>query len=111
LEFKLSFDLRSGPEYARSMAAFANNEGGYLVFGVRNAPHELVGISRDRFEAVDPVKITDILNSYFSPEIQWDFGLIEFEGRNLGFIYTYQALEKPIVATKSSGNEIRLRQV
>ncbi len=38
LEFKLSFDLRSGPEYARSMAAFANNEGGYLVFGVRNAP-------------------------------------------------------------------------
>jgi hypothetical protein len=107
LEFKLSFDLRSGPEYARSMAAFANNEGGYLVFGVRNAPHELAGISRDRFEAVDPVKITDILNSYFSPEIQWEFGLIEFEGRNLGFIYTYQALEKPIIATKSSGNEIR----
>ncbi|MFB3887110.1 MAG: ATP-binding protein [Thermodesulfobacteriota bacterium] len=107
LEFKLSFDLRSGPEYARSMAAFANNEGGYLVFGVRNAPHQLVGISRDRFEAVDPVKITDILNSYFSPEIQWDFGLVEFEGRNLGFIYTHEALEKPIVATKSSGNEIK----
>lgn len=107
LEFKVSFDLRSGPEYARTMAAFANNEGGYLVFGVRNAPHELVGISRDRFEAVDPIKITDILNSYFSPEIQWDFGIIELEGRNLGFIYTYQALEKPIVSTKSSGNEIK----
>jgi hypothetical protein len=107
LEFKLSFDLRSGSEYARSMAAFANNEGGYLVFGVRNAPHVLVGIPRDRFEAVDPVKVTDILNSYFSPEIQWDSGLLEFEGRSLGFFYTYQALEKPIIATKSSGNEIK----
>jgi hypothetical protein len=107
LEFKVSFNLGSGSEYARSMAAFANNEGGYIVFGVQDSPHKLVGISRDRFEAVDPVKITEILNSCFSPEIVWDSGCIEIEGKTLGFIYTYQALEKPIVATKNSGKEIR----
>ena len=107
LEFKVSFNLGSGSEYARSMAAFANNEGGYIVFGVQDSPHKIVGIPRDRFDAVDPVKITEILNSCFSPEIVWDSGCIEIEGKTLGFIYTYQALEKPIVATKNSGKEIR----
>lgn len=107
LEFKTSFNLGSGSEYAKSMAAFANNEGGYIVFGVQNSPHRLIGISRDRFEAVDPVKITEILNSCFSPEIIWDSGCIELDGKAIGFIYTYEASEKPIVSTKNSGNEIR----
>ncbi|MBI4232496.1 ATP-binding protein [Candidatus Peregrinibacteria bacterium] len=107
LEFKTSFDLASGPHYARSMAGFANNEGGFLVFGVQNAPRKVTGISRERFEAVDPVKITDLLGSYFSPEIQWDFGTIELVGVTIGFIYTYETTEKPVVATKTSGREIR----
>jgi len=107
LEFKASFNLGSGPEYAKSMAAFANNEGGFMVFGVQNSPHKIIGISRERFEAVDPVKITEILNSCFSPEIIWESGCIEICNKTIGFIYAYEALEKPIVATKNSGNEIR----
>jgi hypothetical protein len=34
-------------------------------------------------------------------------GCIDVAGKTLGFIYVYQALEKPIIATKSSGQEIR----
>lgn len=107
LEFKTSFNLESGPDYGRSMSAFANNEGGFIVFGIQNAPHKIVGISRDRFESIDPVRITDILNSYFSPELHWEIGCIEFEGKTLGFIYTYEAPEKPVIATKTSGKDIR----
>jgi len=107
LEFKASFNLESGPDYGRSMSAFANNEGGFIVFGIQNAPHRILGISRERFESIDPVKITDILNSYFSPELLWETSCIEFEGKTLGFIYTYEAPEKPVIATKTSGKEIR----
>ena len=107
LEFKASFNLEWGPDYARSMSAFANNEGGFIVFGIQNAPHRILGISRERFESVDPVKITDILNSYFSPELLWEMGCIEFQEKTLGFIYTNEATEKPVIATKTSGREIR----
>lgn len=107
LEFKASFNLGSGSEYAKTMAAFANNEGGYLLFGIKDSPHKLIGIERSRFEAVDPIKITDILNSCFSPEIIWASGCIDFGGKTIGFIYTYEASEKPIVATKNMGSDIR----
>ena len=107
LEFKATFDLGSGSDYARTMASFANNEGGYLVFGVQNAPHRIIGVSRERFEGIDSVKITDILNNYFSPEINWEMGCIEFGEKTLGYIYTLEAIEKPVIATKTSGREIR----
>ena len=42
LEFKQTFNLGSGGKYARSMAAFAKNNGGYLVFGVFTTGHFLL---------------------------------------------------------------------
>lgn len=38
------------------MAAFANNKGGYMVFGVRNNPKELVGLQSSNFETTDEEK-------------------------------------------------------
>jgi predicted HTH transcriptional regulator len=44
VEFKQSFNFGSMPEYARTMIAFSNTEGGFIVFGVRNQPHEIIGV-------------------------------------------------------------------
>ena len=44
LEFKEKFSFGSLSKYAKTMAAFANTQGGYIVFGVKNQPHRMVGI-------------------------------------------------------------------
>jgi len=53
-EFKISFNWNSRDKYAKSMAAFANNKGGYIVFGVKDKPLDLVGLQ-------SKVKVVDIL--------------------------------------------------
>src|ERR1035441_799185 len=72
LDFKESFNLGSADEYARTMAAFANTAGGYLVFGVKDKPRTLIGLKSDNFDGVDPAKVTQALNERFAPEIHWE---------------------------------------
>ena len=49
LEFKESFNWLSKDKYAKSMAAFANNKGGYIVFGIKDQPRELTGLQSKNF--------------------------------------------------------------
>jgi len=107
LEFKRSFSLGSRGKYTRSMAAFANNDGGYIVFGVENNPHVMVSINEQRFNSVDPVEITQFLNTNLSPEILWEMGIIDVFGFRLGYIFTFEATEKPVVTTKNSGSDLK----
>src|SRR6266478_5170013 len=53
LEFKETFNLGSLAKYSRTMAAFANNKGGYIVFGVEPSPHRLKGVNKGKFEECD----------------------------------------------------------
>lgn len=103
LEFKETFNLGSKISYAKTIAGFANNNGGYIVFGVKDSPHELKGVNSNNFNAVDPVKLTQYLNDHLSPEIEWEMGNIEIDGVELGFIYTSEAVEKPVICIKNDG--------
>lgn len=107
IEFKQSFNLGSMPEYARTMVAFANAEGGFIVYGVRNSPRELIGVNHERFESIDPAKVTSFLNAHCSPELQWDMGTIEFGGVRLGYLYTHSHFRKPVIVTTTSGKELK----
>src|ERR1035441_7266905 len=72
LEFKETFNLGSRAKYGRSLAAFANTRGGYIVFGVTNEPRRLKGVNSVNFDSCDPSKLTEFLNSHFSPELAWE---------------------------------------
>lgn len=53
LEFKESFNFNGMAEYLRDFAAFANNKGGFLVFGVKDRPRRPVGLrpsAKDQFD-------------------------------------------------------------
>lgn len=102
LDFKESFNLGSADEYARTMAAFANTAGGYLVFGVKDSPRELLGLKTDNFEKADPAKLTNALNERFSPEIMWEQHTEVVKGKTVGIIYTHEANRKPVVCTKAA---------
>lgn len=106
LEFKESFNFASLPEYARTMAAFANASGGYLVFGVGNSPRKLLGLRGDAFDKLDPERLTEGLNELFSPELNWIQSVSSFGSKRFGLIYTFPCLRKPVVAMKAIGKII-----
>lgn len=103
LEFKESFNWNSKDKYAKSMAAFANNKGGYIVFGIKDKPRDLVGLQSENFETKDEAEITAYLNSVFSPEIVFEKFVIAVQSKNVGILYTHQANTKPVVCLKNDG--------
>ncbi len=106
LEFKESFNWLSKDKYAKSMAAFANNKGGFIIFGVKNQPRGLVGLQSNNFETTDEAKITSYLNNIFAPEIIFEKFIIEVRTKNIGVLYTHQAECKPVVCLKND-NELK----
>lgn len=103
LEFKESFGYLSLPKYLKTCAAFANNRGGHIVFGIGRSPHKLIGLSGDKlknFEALDPEKLTGHFNNYFTPEINWDIHLYELNKKTFGLLYIHEAKDKPIICKK-----------
>lgn len=106
IEYKESFGWKSLSDYLKAMASFANREGGYIIFGVKDKPHELLGLqdqALERFTSIDNQEWTTNLKEYFAPEIVWEKTVYIFEEKKYGVIYTYPAKEKPIICKKDAG--------
>lgn len=101
LEIKENFQPRNFPAYGRTLAAFTNRSGGYLLFGVKNKPHLLIGMTNNRFREMDPNALTQFLNNYFAPSIHWDLYLHNLQGRDFGLIYAYSASVKPVICSRT----------
>lgn len=104
LEFKESFNWLSKDKYAKSIAAFANGKGGYIVFGVKNLPRELIGLQSDNFEDTDEAKITGYLNDVLSPEIEYEKFTIQVTGKTVGIMSMPESKNKPVVCIKNNGD-------
>lgn len=111
LELKVSFGLGedSKVDYARTMAAFTNREGGYLLFGIRDRPHVLDGMQNDRFDILDPRTLSQFLQNHFSPNIDWQHIVHGAHGQRFGVIYVAPAKRKPVVCIASNSAGKRLR--
>jgi hypothetical protein len=108
LEFKEQFNLAGLADYFRDFAAFANNRGGYLIFGVKNAPRFPTGLNPSsliQFEKIDPEKISGHLLDIFSADIRWAQQVIEVSKKIFGVFYVYEAFNKPIIAKKDEGKD------
>jgi len=98
-EFKLKFENNNLPKFAKTMAAFANRDGGVLFFGVKDKPRELVGIIEA--EAPDDVVVTNFLKEYFQPEVLFESRMIEIHGLKVHALLVKPALRKPVICKKS----------
>ena len=116
VEFKESFNKGNTAKYAKTMAAYSNNRGGYIIFGVVDNPRIVKGLSNNNFDNLNQEQFTDAINSLFSPEIDWESGmfvmdvpssdkLIENVQVKIGWIYTYEAEQKPVIASKTNEGE------
>ena len=55
IEFKESYNHGNMAQYFKAMAAFANNQGGYILFGIGDKPRRLIGLkdkSLSQFEEI-----------------------------------------------------------
>jgi hypothetical protein len=81
-------------DYARTLAAFANADGGCIIFGVRDRPREIVGVS----QVIDEAKWADRLREDFAPEVVFATRTYEIAGKILLAIGTDSSPHKPIIA-------------
>lgn len=110
LEFKESFSLAGIGEYLKDFSAFANNQGGYLIFGIANSPRKLKGLnekSKQQFNSVDEEKISGFINEYFSPYVDWDIGSYEKESKFFGILYIYESNQKPVICKKDYSDVLK----
>jgi len=108
LEFKEQFNLAGLADYFRDFAAFANNQGGFLIFGIQDSPRVRIGLSdqsKEQFEKVDPEKISGFLLEVFSSEIVWEQFEIEIDNLTFGVFKIHEAVTKPVIAKKNEGKE------
>ena len=110
LEFKESFGWASLAKYLRSCAAFANAKGGYIVFGIADQPHTLIGLkgkNLDHFVDLDPEQMTRHFNDHFVPEIQWDIHQYELHEKTYGLLYIHESKNKPVICRKDKEKELK----
>lgn len=112
LEFKEQFNLAGLADYFRDFSAFANNKGGYLIFGVTDIPRKLKGLSEsslEQFEKIDPEKITGYLLEIFSGHISWEQIVLNYKNKNFGIFKISPAPVKPIIAKKDEGKDQNIK--
>jgi len=59
----------------------------YLIFGVKDKPSSLIGLSaksNEQFEKIDPEKITGYLLELFSSEIRWEQATVKVDEMAFG---------------------------
>ncbi len=103
IEFKESYNHGNMAQYFKAMAAFANNQGGYILFGIGDKPRRLIGLkdkSLSQFEELKVEDFTKALLDYFSPEIKWEHCTFEFHDMSFGVIYVYPLIRKPCICKK-----------
>ncbi len=113
LEFKQSFNFAGLADYYRDFAAFANNKGGYLIFGVKDRPRrELIGLTErafQQFDKLDPEVISGHLLDIFSGNIEWMHEVFQIGEDKFGAFYVEEATTKPIICKKDEGKDQILR--
>jgi len=109
IEFKKSFSLASLAEYGRDSAAFANNRGGYIIFGVENMPHIPIGLKDTRFVDTDEATITEFMNQHFAPAIDWVKEIYTWNGNNYGILCINESTNKPVIAINDGGRKQEIK--
>ena len=107
LEYKERFNCANRAKYGKTLAAFANASGGFIVFGVQDSPRHLVGVNHENFDALDPARFSAYLNSAYAPELQWEAFSTDLGGVRLGVLYVAPAKERPVVSLKNDKEGVR----
>ena len=108
LEYKESFNLNGLAEYLRDFVAFANNVGGFMIFGVTNSPRRLKGLTvkgLEQFSKIDEERISGFINEHFAPYVDWEMDTIKVGQKTFGVFYSYKSAQKPVICKKGDDRQ------
>ncbi len=93
VEFKEMLPQKS-IKYMKTVVAFANGNGGRLIFGVKDDNHEVVGISNDTiFQTMDD--IINAISDSCEPMIIPDINIQEIEGKIIIIVEIISGKQRP----------------
>ena len=111
LEFKEAWPGRD--KTARTAIAFANGAGGRIVFGVRNEPREIIGLSdKDLFDLEE--RVSNHIYDMCAPAIVPEAFIQDVDGRALLVVEIYPGPQKPYHLKKAGrieGTYVRIGTV
>lgn len=108
LEFKQNFQHGDNIiKYVKTIAGMANNKGGEIVFGIKDSPHEPIGMTNNRFRETDPKIIDKTIREYFSHELEWNMNIVPFAGKEFGLISVKESSDKPVLCKKNNKDILR----
>jgi hypothetical protein len=85
----------------KTLAAFANNKGGYMVFGVENKTWLVHGIDAGRFAEFDFNKLNQNILSSLGVGLEIQKKAFQIEGKTIGVIHVATARTKPVIMAQS----------
>lgn len=97
LEFKLKYDLPHFKKCLKTIAAFANRNGGYIVFGVRDKPRILEGINGQEID--EGIISTHMVNS-LSPPPDFAVKIVDVHEKKLAVIWISPILKPSVISLK-----------
>ena len=109
VEWKRNFNWGSKAEYAKTIVGLANNQGGYLLFGIDPHTKQVIGIRPHRLEDRDSANMSKYFESCFAPAPKWEKREIDLRGHRIGLIYVYETNKrsKPVICSKQEGDVLR----
>lgn len=108
LEFKANFNKAALALYAKTIVAFANNQGGSIIFGIKDKPRKAIGMGNNNFDDLDNKDLSHFLNEHFSPEIEFNICSFTKENKKFGLIEVLESSNKPIICIKNGGSKQEL---
>ncbi|MFH1910121.1 MAG: ATP-binding protein [bacterium] len=103
VEFKENYTSGRYERFAKSLAAFSNNKGGIIIFGIKDSPRTPVGVESANF---NEEKFREVSNNHFHPEMNWYFEEIKIYRKVFGILFTDELIAKPVVCTRNFSNEL-----
>ena len=99
IECKKSFDAP-----IKTIAAFANNKGGYFLFGVEDKTWSVVGLADTKFEIFDLKSLNTIIRSKLGADLQIQKRVIQIQNKKIGVLYVDSASIKPLIFINGEGS-------
>lgn len=88
----------------KTIAAFANNKGGYFVFGVENGSFNVVGLPDEKLEKFDLNKLNQNIRDQLGIGLEIQIATREIDGKKVGIAYVGPAHTKPVIFIHNSGD-------
>jgi len=85
-------------EIIKDILGMANTQdGGKIVFGIRDTDFEFIGLSQDDFESFDQTKLNDFLENYATPKFSSQIYRHKIDEKNVVVIDVPEFREVPII--------------